>query len=255
MLPFQIYRNKLLKLIKGCVTVSILGVHTLTAPTYFTHTLHQQHPHTLPSYFTHPPTLHPHALPIYTHPLYPPTAHTFTHCTHILYPHTSITAPTYFTLPLHPHLPTLTHILYPPTSPTYTSPTYFTNPHSLTAPTYFTIPLHPLSPTAPTYFTLPLHPHPLHLHTLPIHFTHSVMCEFECKECGCDHWIKRFCGRVKCVGAAGKVCGPYSQTDCVGFKRLAPGHRQTFLFFFFFFFRLIFIGKWVQHSRSSTRSH
>ena len=26
------------------------------------------------------------------------------------------------------------------------------------------------------------------------------------------------------MGAAGEVCGPYSQTDCVGFKRLAPGY-------------------------------
>ena len=78
------------------------------SPTYFTHTLHQQHPynfpshtnqlypHTLPSHFTYPHTLHahtltaPHNLPShFTHIFYPH----FTNNTHIKYSHFTRTHP------------------------------------------------------------------------------------------------------------------------------------------------------------------
>ena len=96
-----------------------------------------------------------------------------THCIHILYSPTSPTAPTYFTLPLHPHtLPshfTHTHPLHPHTSPSHFTHTHPMHPHTL--PSHCTHILYPhTSLTASTYFTLTLPPPTLHPHTLPTHF-------------------------------------------------------------------------------------
>ena len=144
---------------KGWVAILISRVHTPTAPTYFTHSLHQQHPNTLPTHFIH---THPHTLP--TH---------FTNSTHILYSSTSPTAPKYFTHTLHPHSPThFTHTLHQ--QHPHTLLVHFTHTHQHILPTHF-MHTHPLYP--PTYpLTSPTHllcTHILHPPTL-FHCTHTL---------------------------------------------------------------------------------